>query len=224
MSDKKNKKREDLEINKELEEESEYGLEDETEEEYELEDETEEEYELEDYQEEVEDNSIPGQIFKINIRIQEIDAILENYEEALYSKNEEILSEEEYDNLKEEYRDLVKQRKELTKQRKESIWDYMPTWMAVYAIFQIVFCFFIILTQASAYFAEWMYGVFTKVPDWLFYTLPFVIPFLNLMLSLTIYFFIKDKKQRKLFFYIYLIQIIQTLITVVILIFVLVKR
>jgi hypothetical protein len=161
---------------------------------------------------------VQKEIFEIDVRLQEIDAILERYEDILYEKEEEILSPEEVENLVIEYRELKRKKKELSKSLKNSKWDVMPLWMAFYAVFQFVFSFYLLQSVICLRFAVWLSELIFKVwvPDlWFFYVLIFLLPFLSLLASLIILLKIKNKEKKKMFAIIYIIHGIETIITVV---------
>ncbi|MGD9605117.1 MAG: hypothetical protein AB7V00_03040 [Bacilli bacterium] len=156
------------------------------------------------------------QIFEIEIKMQEIDVIIEKFEDELYGSNTEgkDIAKEEQDKirqLKQQYRELFQQKKQLQKTLKVSLWDNFPFWMGLYAIFQFIFSFYLILTQISTYFAQWFFPLVNGSTDFLFYFSLFIIPFLNLVLSLIILLLLKNKTHKKIFLYIYLIHGIETL-------------
>lgn len=161
---------------------------------------------------------IQEKIFTIDIRLQEIDAILERYEDVLYERDEEILSTEEVDELVREYRELKRKKKELSKSLKKSKWDAIPLWMAFYAIFQFVFSFYLLQSIICLRFAVWLTTQLYKIwvpGTWPIYVFLFLIPFLSLLASLIILLKLKNKEKKKMFAIIYLIQGIETIITVV---------
>ena len=151
------------------------------------------------------------EIFKIDVRIQEIDVLFERYEDILYSSGEETLNEEEIEHLSEEYKELRKRKKELVKLTRKSIWDKFPIWMSVYAIFQIVFSLFIIIPSFAL--SSILIKPFPEAPFWL---LDLTVPVLNSLISLTILLLLKDKNHKKIFFWIYMIQIVETLLNVIV--------
>lgn len=162
---------------------------------------------------------IKAQIFGIEVRMQEIDAILERYEDDYFQKQqsqpeEPVKEDEKISALKAEYKELAKARKELLKGNKKSIWDNFPVWMGFYAVFQIIFSFYLIMTQLSTYFASWFYALFTSPTEFWFYFALFVIPFLSLLASLIILLCTKNKVHKKIFLFVYLIQGIETLMSV----------
>ena len=167
-------------------------------------------------------------IFAIEVKMQELDAIIERFEDEFYREGENYEpSEEETNKVKaliEEYRDLREQKKQLQKTIKTSIWDHFPLWMGIYALFQIVFSFYLIMTQISMYFAQWFLKVVNGSTDFVFYVALFMIPFLNLVLPLLIFLLLKNKVHKRMFLYIYLIHGIETLIAVGMLLYVVLKR
>lgn len=162
--------------------------------------------------------------------MQEIDSLLERYENTLYTSGEEILTEDEVIALKEEYKQIKTERKILLRQGKKNAWDNFPVPMWVYAVFQIIFSFIFILQNLSANFAEWALKLFEKwdisflQPSMtLLIVMYFFIPFLSLLTSLIILLSLKDKTHKKIFAYIYIIQGIETIITVTIMILAVLK-
>ncbi|GEM_PF-2269094 len=168
--------------------------------------------------------AVRAQIFGIEVRMQEIDAVLERYEDDYYKKQqsqpeEPIQEDEKIRALKAEYKELAKARKELLKGNKKSLWDNFPVWMGFYAVFQIIFSFYLILTQLSTYFASWFYQLFSDATEFWFYFGLFLIPFLSLLASLIILLVTKNKVHKKIFLFVYLIQGIETLMSVGMLIY-----
>ena len=159
-------------------------------------------------------------IYEIDIRRQEIDAILENYEFELYEKGNEVLSKEEYDQLKTEYKSLNQKRKNIIRtKRKKSIWDEIPLWIAIYAVLQIIFSFYFIQAILSIYFADFLMNLFSSTSGTLFDILIYALPFLSIVTSLIILFCLKNKRQKTFFFFFFLIQLTETLITVGLMLF-----
>ncbi len=187
-----------------------------------LEAQTEEETALEPESEEV--GKLKAQVFGIEVRMQEIDAILERHEDDYFQKQqnqpeEPVKEDEKISALKAEYKELAKARRELLKGNKKSVWDNFPVWMGFYAVFQIIFSFYLIMTQLSTYFASWFYALFSTPTDFWFYFGLFIIPFLSLLASLIILLCSKDKVHKKIFLFVYLIQGIETLMSVGMLIY-----
>ncbi|MCK9535965.1 MAG: hypothetical protein M0R05_00015 [Bacilli bacterium] len=167
---------------------------------------------LEEHQE---SENVEFLIYEIDLRRQEIDAILENYEFELYEKGNEVLTEEEYINLKEEYKQLKKKRKNLIKSKGEkTIWDEIPLWMGFYAVFQFLFSFYYIQALLSVYFAKLLLDLFSQSNSLAFNIFSFILPFLSVVASLIILLLLKNKKRKKVFLFVFLIQLVETLITV----------
>jgi hypothetical protein len=173
------------------------------------------------------DEEIRSQIFAIEVRVQEIDAIIENYEYYLIEKELETLTPEEVASLKEEYKNLKKQRKELQKQLKKSIWDHFPVWMGIYAIFQFFFSFTLVMIDISSRFAIFAMTLLDKIADpklWVLYLFYFIIPVINLLISLIILLKLKNKNHKKIFAFIYGIHGIEVLITIIFMISIIVRN
>ncbi len=171
-------------------------------------------------QEQIE-NEIREEIFSIAVRLQEIDTIIERYEDALLEREEEILSVEEVEKLEEEYYELKQKKKQLSKSLKKTRWDMIPIWMGIYAVFQFIFSFFALQLQISYQFAFWLALKIYNVWDtgiWLFYVLFFLIPFFSVLLSLLILLKIKNRDKKKIFGIIFLIQGLETIVTIIIMI------
>jgi hypothetical protein len=175
----------------------------------------------------VNEEEIQAEIFSIEVRLQEIDAELEHYEDMLMEKQEEILEPEEVAKLKSEYKELKKQRKNLLKQTKKSIWDTIPLWMGIYAVFQFIFSFWIILEEISRQFTifalELLAHIFTP-GLWTLYILFFLIPVLSLLASTIILLKLKNKNHKKIFAIIFGIHGLETLITIGLMISLLIKN
>lgn len=183
---------------------------------------TENELEIEIENEYVEDNklSVKEQIYEIEIKMQELDAQIELYEDALYNSEEEIFTDEKLTELKTEYKRLRSEKKLLTKQTKTN-WDKIPVWMFAYGVFQVFFSFFYVLGIISAYFASWFVdliranGVVSKF--WEISSL-FIIPFISILISVIILILIKEKFRKRFFAVVFSIQLIETIISVIIVI------
>lgn len=159
--------------------------------------------------------SIQEQVYEIEIRMQEIDVQIELFEEAYY-QSEDDFDYEEIEKLKEEYKELRKKKKEILKRNKGK-WDSIPVSLFVYGIFQIIFSSFFVLFIVSSLFSGWFITTFfTSTPGnfWLYFSLLFI-PIISVLISTVILIFIKDKMRKKFFLIIYIIQFIETLITVI---------
>jgi len=155
-------------------------------------------------------------IYEIDLRCQEIDSIFERYEYELQEKGTENLSLEEYEALKQEYKELRKQKREMKKGGKETIWEAIPLWMGIYAILQIIISMYFIQAMLSIHFASFLLNLFfvSNPSNTLFAILNFVFPFLCILSSLIIFLMIKNKKAKKFFLIVFIIQIIETIVTV----------
>jgi hypothetical protein len=114
---------------------------------------------------------------------------------------------------------LYSERKKLLKTNKKSIWDNFPAWMGIYAIFQFIFSFYLILTQLSAYFAQWFFTFVNGDSEFVFYLSLFLVPVLSLIVSLVILLLLKNKLHKKIFMYIYIIHGVETLMAIGMLIY-----
>lgn len=153
-------------------------------------------------------------IYELDIRLQEIDVILEKYEDTLFETNQEILSVEEVKALKAEAKEIRLKKKTLLRKGKETVWDQFPLWMAFYAIFQFIFSFYYVLIRVSIYYLSWAYKFFyniIKPSTFMEYVYILTIPLLSLILSLVILLLIKNKTNKKIFGIIYAIQGVETI-------------
>lgn len=166
------------------------------------------------------DDNQDSELYQVDLRCQEIDSAIENYEDILMSRGEETLTEDELAQLKQEYREIVRKRKEILKSRKKSIWDQFPLWMAAYALLMLVLPFFFEPFYYICYkFLLLVYPLFSEsmeVTTAMEYAMLAFVPFLCLLTSLIILLSLKNKVHKKIFAYIFLIQGIETLITVII--------
>lgn len=183
---------------------------------------TEKEFEIEIDNEYIRENklSVQEQIYEIEVKMQELDAQIEQYEDALYNSDEEIFSEEKLNDLKTEYKRLRGEKKLLTKTTKTS-WDKIPVWMFLYSVFQVFFSFFSILGMVSAYFAFWFMGLIKSNGEvtefWRIFAL-FFIPFISILISVIILIFQKEKARKRFYAVAFSIQAIETIISVIIMI------
>ena len=161
------------------------------------------------------DKDINLEIYEIDIRCQEIEVIIENYEFELSEKGNELLTEEEHQNLLAEYKELKKKRRVLLKMnRPKTVWEEIPLWMVIYIIFQIIFSFYYVQALLSVHFAKFLLDLFSSASATLFNIFNFILPTLSVLTSFVIWLLLKNKKQKKFFLIFCFIQIAETLITV----------
>lgn len=164
-------------------------------------------------------------IFDIEVKMQEIDAIIERQEDEFFTKDQEV-SDETHNKiiqLKNEYKNLYKQKKQLQKTLRVSLWDNFPVWMAFYALIQFVFSFYLIMTQLSTYFAQWFFQMIQGGTSFVFYLSLFIVPALNLLVPFIVLLLLKNKTHKKFFMYIYFIHGIETLMSIGMLLYAVLK-
>lgn len=153
-------------------------------------------------------------IYELDIRLQEIDVILEKYEDTFFETNQETLSVEEVEALKKEIKEIKLKKKSLLRKGKKTVWDQFPLWMAFYAVFQFAFSFYYVLIRASIFYLSWAYKFFYKIikPSIAMeYVYILTLPVLSLIISLVILLLIKNKTHKKIFGIIYAIQGVETI-------------
>lgn len=168
----------------------------------------------------VDEDDIKLKIYNIDLRIQEIDSKLEEYENVYFDKGIEILTSEEVLNLKEEYKNLRANLKVLRKSTSNRIWDKIPLWMFLYGVFQFILSSFLIMpvfTAHIAYYVKDLLGelLYTKFGAFVFI---YGLTFINVIISLIIYILIiryADKLKKNIFGVIVILQIVSSITTVI---------
>lgn len=173
--------------------------------------------------EEFEEQEIPAEektreelIYELELKMQEIDTKIEFAEDELYFEESQI-TEEDIQALKQEYRELKAEKKALLKQHKTN-WDKFPIWMFAYGVFQVVFSFFYVMSMISLLFASWFLNLINSYTRAWEIVSFFFLPFISIVASTIIFFTLKDKIKRRFFSIIFIIQGLETLITVILMI------
>lgn len=151
------------------------------------------------------------EIYKIQVRLSEIDSLKFEYENTWETENPSM-SGEEYEALLLEEKDLYRRLKEINKKKKKTNVDNTPLWMIIYAVVQavisspvMIFIQIDLLNKVATW--EWLNKVFATLSDFwgnfFLYTLLFIFPVINVLITLIIYLIIKkDKPSKKVFRYI----------------------
>lgn len=174
-------------------------------------------YEVEIDTELTEDNklSIQEQIYELEIRMQELDVQIEQYEDSLYNSNEEEISSEKLIELTEEYKRLRKEKRLLSKQLRGK-WDQIPVWLFLYGIFQIIFSSFVVLVKVSMEFTTWFLGVIEKSTEfWVTFSF-LMIPIISVIITTVILIIFKNKARKKFLAVVLAIQFLETVIALLI--------
>jgi len=147
----------------------------------------------------------------INIQIQKLEILVEEYEFNLAEKNIETMPEEEYLEKKKIIKELYKERNALKKKTKtKTAWDQVSTWIVLYGIFQIFISLpFIPYDVISVWLVERIILPAIDSPMIIFVLVcTYAFPFLNIILSWVLYVnVVKKKLDKKVFLIIFLIQI-----------------
>lgn len=160
---------------------------------------------IEEWEEKKPKNEAEEKMYTIDIRLSEIEALKFDYEATWESENPSI-SPEKYDELILEEKELYKQKRELGKTRKRNIADNTPLWIILYGIIQavvsspvMIFIQISILNKAAEW--EWLNEVFSKMSEFwattTLYTILFIFPIINFLITLIIYFVLKKGTYSK---------------------------
>lgn len=169
-------------------------------------------------------DDVSNRIYEIDVRCQEIEVMLENYDFELSEKGNELFTEEEYENLLAEYKQLKKEKRELLKtKRVKTIWDEIPLWMAVYMIAQLIFSFYFVQALLSMHLANFLTRLFSVTSGVVYDIFSFILPTLSLIASLVILLLLRNKKLKKFFFFFCFVQLAETLITVGLMLWIILK-
>lgn len=143
-----------------------------------------------------------------------LENILAEYSRELYENNKKILTQEEYEELFYEYEELIKEPRTLKKEN--NFWDNVSLWIVIYGLFQIVFCmpwilYHFIGVEILGLFSKW-FAKAAMNPSIVILLAFYLIPFINIMLSWLLFVnLVKGKNNRKLFIYVWIIQMFITI-------------
>ncbi len=151
----------------------------------------------------------------INIQIQKLEVLVEEYEFNLAEKNIETMPEEEYLEKKKIIKELYKERNALKKKTKaKTAWDQVSSWIIFYGIFQIFISLpYIPYDVISVWLVERIILPAIDSPMVIFVLVcTYAFPFLNIILSWILYAnVVKKELDKKVYLVFFVIQIVLVL-------------
>lgn len=165
-------------------------------------------------------STIEDKIYALDIKAQEIEILLDQYEEKAFKENIDLYDDEQYISLNNQYKAIVLERKQLKKELNSkdlSKLNQVSVWIIVYGFLTILISFPIITGTLWLDFAnviiELVSGLFTNLrsDDVLYNIVIFLIIFaFPLLLNVLTWFlynnFVKSKVDKKLYIIIWIIQ------------------
>jgi len=151
----------------------------------------------------------------IDIKIQKLEAQVEEYEFKLAETEIETMPEEEYLEKKQIIKDLYKQKRMLSKKTKtKSGWDQISVWIIIYGFIQLFICLpYVPYDIISNWIIRDVLYSFSDSPMVIIVLLTtYAFPFLNVILSWLLFVnVVKKKLDKKVFLVIFILQIVITL-------------
>ena len=169
------------------------------------------------------ENSKEVQLHEIAIKMQEIEIALEQLEIKIVEedKREELMPE--YVKLQEQYKELKVERKKIIKGDKTS-WDKVPVWIIIYAIIQAIILMPFVSYYIWMLFADWIIKLFsdaftniaTEGSKFVFNSILLLtiysLPLINFLTTWTLYVnVVKKDFEKKVFRWIWIVQIVLTI-------------
>lgn len=176
-----------------------------------------------------EENKLSHEIFDIDVKIQELELVLDQLESQLYRDldNEEL--EEEFFEKKREYNALLKNKRKLIKQlrsKDESKLSQVSGWIIVYGSLMVIFSFPLISSTVWLEFANVLINALTgafhglSTDNFLYYIIIFLLIFslpllINVVTWLLYNNFVKSKLDKKVYIVFWIIQAVMSLYMIV---------
>lgn len=180
----------------------------------------EKQYEQEENEKIVEEETIEDKIFALDVKAQEIEILLDQYEEKAFKENIDLYDDEQYISLNKQYKEIVFERKQLKKElnsKDQSKLNQVSVWIIIYGALTILISFPIITGTLWLDFAngiiDLVSGAFSNLrsDDFLYKIVIFLIIFaFPLLLNILTWFlynnFVKTKVDKKLYIILWIIQ------------------
>lgn len=180
----------------------------------------EKQYEQEENEKTVEEQTIEDKIFALDVKAQEIEILLDQYEEKAFKENIDLSFDEHYISLNKQYKDIVLERKQLKKELSSkdlSQLNQVSIWVIIYGCLTILISFPIITGTLWLDFAnviiDLLSGAFSNLrsDDALYNVVIFLIIFaFPLLLNVLTWFlfnnFVKSKTDKKIYIIMWIIQ------------------
>lgn len=165
-------------------------------------------------------STIEDKIFALNIKAQELEIQLDQYEEKAFKENIDLSYDEHYMLLNKQYKDIVLERKQLRKELNSqdlSKLNQVSIWIIIYGSLMVLLSFPIITGQLWLDFAnvviDLVSGLFSNLhsDDALYNVVIFLIIFaFPLLLNVLTWFlynnFVKSKTDKKIYIIFWIVQ------------------
>lgn len=165
-------------------------------------------------------STIEDKIFALNIKAQELEIQLDQYEEKAFKENIDLSYDEHYMLLNKQYKDIVLERKQLRKELNSqdlSKLNQVSIWVIIYGSLMVLLSFPIITGQLWLDFAnvviDLVSGLFSNLhsDDALYNVVIFLIIFaFPLLLNVLTWFlynnFVKSKTDKKIYIIFWIVQ------------------
>lgn len=166
------------------------------------------------------ENEVEEKIFKLDIRAQELEILLDQIEEKALKENEDPFEDENYITYKTEYKKVIKERKQLKKElqsKDTSKLSQVSVWILIYGTLMVILSFPIITGSLWLKFAglmiNWLSDSFSNLTtdNFIYKVVVFLIIFslpllINLVTWLVYVNFVKSKINKKVFIGFWVVQ------------------
>lgn len=175
-----------------------------------------------------EEKTLKEEIFDIDVKVQELEIILDQLESKLYNdiENEEL--EDEFFEKKREYNRLLKEKKKLIKKLRsqdESKLNQVSSWIIIYGSLAIIFSFPLISGTVWLEFANILINALTgafsgiSTTDFIYHVIVFLLIFslpllLNILTWLLYNNLVKTKLDKKVYAIFWIIQGVMSIIMI----------
>lgn len=159
------------------------------------------------------ENEIEEKIYKLDIRAQELEILIDQIEEKALNENEDPYDNENFVNYKDEYKQVIKERKQLKKElqsQDSSKLNQISIWVLIYGTLMVIMSFPFITGTLWLDFANlmitWLADAFSNLTtgDFIYNVVVFLIIFslpllINLVTWLIYVNLIKSKIDKKVY-------------------------
>ena len=159
------------------------------------------------------ENEFEEKIFKLDIRAQELEILLDQIEEKALKENEDPYEDENYINYKNEYKQVIKERKQLKKElqsKDTSKLSQVSVWVLIYGTLIVILSFPFVTGTLWLDFANlmitWLSDAFVNLTtgDFIYKVVVFLVIFslpllINLVTWLIYVNLVKSKINKKVF-------------------------
>ncbi len=166
------------------------------------------------------ENEFEEKIFKLDIRAQELEILLDQIEEKALKENEDPYEDENYINYKNEYKQVIKERKQLKKElqsKDTSKLSQVSVWVLIYGTLIVILSFPFVTGTLWLDFANlmitWLSDAFVNLTtgDFIYKVVVFLVIFslpllINLVTWLIYVNLVKSKINKKVFIGFWVVQ------------------